>query len=95
MQERDFVTYEYKTVSVKAQDQSRAADLYEAFGWEITASEPAVAGGVTLSLKRDRKLPHRAELNRLERQAEGVAATSSRTSSASSRRSSSAAACAW
>lgn len=74
MQERDFVTYEYKTVSVKAQDQSRAADLYEAFGWEITASEPAVAGGVTLSLKRDRKLPHRAELNRLERQAEGVAA---------------------
>lgn len=70
MQEKDFVSYEYKTVSVKAKDQTRAMDLYESFGWEITGTSAGVTGGVTLSLKRDRKQRHKQELNRLERQAE-------------------------
>ena len=69
MQEKDFVSYEYRTVSAKADDQTRVIDLYEAFGWEVTGTSPAV-NGVTLSLKRDRHLPHRQELNKLERQAE-------------------------
>ncbi len=72
MQEKDFITYEYKTKSVKAGDQTRAIDLYEAFGWEVTAAAPSVTGGVTLSLKRDRKQRHKQELNKLERQAEDV-----------------------
>ena len=70
MQEKDFVAYEYKTVSVKAKDQTKAMDLYEAFGWEIAGTAVSAAGGVTLSLKRDRKQKHRAELTKLERQAE-------------------------
>lgn len=70
MQEKDFVSYEYKTVTVKAQDRTRAADVYEAFGWEITGSAVSAMDGVTLSLKRDRKQKHKAELNKLERQAE-------------------------
>ena len=70
MQEKDFVSYEYKTVAVKSKDQTRAMDLYEAFGWEVTGTSAAVTGDVTLSLKRDRKQKHRQELNRLERQAE-------------------------
>ena len=69
MQERDFVSYEYRTVSVKAKDQVQAMDLYEAFGWEVTGTSPAL-DGVTLSLKRDRHIPHKQELVKLERQAE-------------------------
>ena len=69
MQEKDFVSYEYRTVSVKAKDQARVMDLYEAFGWEVTGTSPAF-DGVTLSLKRDRHIPHKQELVKLERQAE-------------------------
>ena len=72
MQEKDFVSYEYKTVSVKAKDQSKAIDLYEAFGWEITATERTVLDNVTISMKRDRKINHKAELVKLERQAENA-----------------------
>ena len=70
MQERDFVSYEYKTKTVKAKDQSRVIDMYDAFGWEITSTTPTALDGVTLSLKRDRKLKHKQELVKLERQAE-------------------------
>lgn len=69
MQEKDFVTYEYKTVSVKAKDLNKAIDLYEAFGWEVTGTTTAF-GSVTVSLKRDRKQKHKTELSKLERQAE-------------------------
>lgn len=70
MQERDFVSYEYKTKTVKAKDQTRAMDMYEAFGWEVTSTTPTLPDGVTLSLKRDRKQKHKQELTKLERQAE-------------------------
>lgn len=70
MQEKDFVTYEYKTVSVKAKDQTKAMDLYGSFGWEVGGTAVSATGGVTLSLKRDRKQKHKQELNKLERQAE-------------------------
>ena len=33
MNEKDFVTYEYVTKTVKAKDQAKAADMYEAFAW--------------------------------------------------------------
>lgn len=75
MQEKDFVSYEYMTKTVKAKDQTKAADLYEAFGWEVTSVSPTLVDGVTLSLKRNRKQPHKAELTKLERQAESLAAT--------------------
>lgn len=70
MQEKDFISYEYKTKVMKTQEQTRAMDMYEAFGWEITGVSTSLDGRTTLSLKRDRKLKHRQELNRLERQAE-------------------------
>lgn len=69
MQEKNFTTYEYKTVTVKTKDKTKAADAYGAFGWEITAVT-AFLGGVTLSMRRDRKQRHRQELIKLERQAE-------------------------
>lgn len=70
MSEKDFVAYEYKTVSVKAKDQTKMMDMYEAFGWEITSSATSAVEGVTISLKRDRKQKHKQELNKLEHQAE-------------------------
>ena len=70
MQEKDFVSYEYATKTVKAKDQTKAMDMYEAFGWEVTATTPTAIDGVTLSLKRDRKQKHKQELNKLERQSE-------------------------
>lgn len=75
MNEKDFVTYEYVTKTVKAKDQAKAADMYEAFGWEVTSSSSVFLDNVTLSLKRDRKQKHKAELTKLERQAEAVSDT--------------------
>lgn len=75
MQEKDFVSYEYATKTVKAKDHTKATDIYEAFGWEVTATTPTAIDGVTLSLKRDRKLKHKQELTKLERQAEDLFAT--------------------
>lgn len=72
MQEKDFVSYEYRTKTVKAKDQTKATDMYEAFGWEVTSTAPTAVDGITLSLKRDRKQKHKQELSRLERQAEDV-----------------------
>lgn len=70
MQEKDFISYEYKTKTVKAKDQTKAIDMYEAFGWEVTSTTPTAIDGVTLSLKRNRKQKHKQELTKLERQAE-------------------------
>lgn len=76
MQEKNFASYEYMTKTVKAKDQTRVIDMYEAFGWELTSSTPAIVSGVAaLSFKRDRKINHKHELNKLERQAEETFAT--------------------
>lgn len=72
MEDKDFVSYEYRTKTVKAEMQSKAMDMYEAFGWEITGTTPTAIDGVTLSLKRDRKQKHKQELTKIERQAENV-----------------------
>ncbi len=72
MQEKDFVSYEYRTKTVKSKDQTKAMDMYEAFGWEITSTTPTITDAVTLSLKRDRKQKHKQQLTKLERQAEDV-----------------------
>ena len=72
MKGKDFVTYEYKTKTAKPKNLSRVMDMYEAFGWEITATTPSPVDGVTISLKRDRNQKHKQELSKLERQAEDV-----------------------
>lgn len=74
MQNNDFIIYEYKTAFVKAGEQTKTMDMYEAFGWEVTATSTTV-NGVYISLKRDRKQKHKQELNKLERQAENISDT--------------------
>lgn len=70
MQDKDFISYEYRTKTVKAKDQIKIIDMYEAFGWEVASTAPAVVDGVTITFKRDRKQKHKQELTKLERQAE-------------------------
>lgn len=70
MQDKDFVSFEYRTKMVKAEQQSKAMDMYEAFGWEVTGTTRTATDSVTLSLKRDRKQKHKQELTKIERQAE-------------------------
>lgn len=75
MERKDFISYEYATKSVKSKEQTKALDMYEAFGWEVTSTTPSLLDGVTISLKRDRKIKHKQELTKLERQAESVFGT--------------------
>ena len=54
---------------------TKATDMYEAFGWEVTSAAHTAVDNTTLSLKRDRKQKHKQELSRLERQAEEIFGT--------------------
>lgn len=75
MKEKDFVAYEYATKTVNGKDKAKTVDLYESFGWEVTDVTPdRLLGNVTLSLRRDRKIAHRQELNKLQRSAEELVA---------------------
>ena len=69
--EKNFAVYDYMCKSVKAHKQTEAVDMYEAFGWEATGAA-ASFGGVTVSFRRDRKIKHKTELNRLECKAENL-----------------------
>lgn len=75
MQDKNYITYEYKTLVVKADVQAKTQDMYEAFGWEVTDAITGLTGQVTLSFRRDRKQKHKQELCKIERQAEEVSAT--------------------
>lgn len=70
MENKDFVTYEYMSKMVKTSEQAQVCDLYEAFGWEIASVQnTGLADTTAISFKRDRKIKHKAELSKLERQA--------------------------
>jgi len=66
---KDFVGYEYKTVTTESDRASMYLDGYENFGWMLDDSmRPQQFGGVvTLKLKRDRKILNKTELTRLQK----------------------------
>lgn len=72
MEDKNFMTYEYKTLSVKLAEQAQTLDMYESFGWEVANATPTSMGRITISLRRDRKQKHRQELAKIERDAENV-----------------------
>lgn len=66
---KNFVSYDYKEISVSSDRASLILDGYENFGWQTDDSIPAVKamGKVTLRFKRDRKIINKVELTRLQR----------------------------
>lgn len=68
-EQRDFTSYEYKEMHVKAEQASFCLDCYENFGWQQDDNfSPQENGGiVTLKLKRNRKIVNKVELTRLQR----------------------------
>jgi len=65
---KDYIGYDYKTVTAGSNKLSLYLDAYECFGWIPDDSVPTreFAGVVTLKLKRDRKILNKAELTRLQ-----------------------------
>lgn len=68
--EKNFVGYEYKDVTVKRNMEPVYADGYTNFGWTLEGTSVPFqsVGSVTMKFKRDRKIHNKAELSRLQRQ---------------------------
>ena len=65
---KDYIGYDYKTVTIHNEKTSMYLDAYENFGWIPDGGEPIkqFVGAVTLKLKRDRKILNKTELTRLQ-----------------------------
>lgn len=65
----NFVSYEYKEISVDRERASKYLDGYMNFGWVCDENiQPSIImGKVMLKLKRDRKILNKMELTRLQR----------------------------
>lgn len=71
MTESDFVAFEYLEQQIPKAMQNNYIDGYMNFGWQVTDRTPDIGKiTVTLKLKRDRNLPEKAALNRLQKQFE-------------------------
>ncbi len=73
--EHGFGGFEYLEVSAKRSMESMYVDGYRNFGWEFegASAQEAGSGAVRLKFKRDRRIPSKAELTRLQRQFEACA----------------------
>ena len=73
--EHGFVGFEYLEVSAKRSMESMYVDGYHNFGWKFegASAQEAGSGAVRLKFKRDRRIPRKAELTRLQRQFEACA----------------------
>ena len=73
--EHGFVGFEYLEISAKRSMESMYVDGYRNFGWkfEDASAQEAGSGAVRLKFKRDRRIPSKAELTRLQRQFDACA----------------------
>jgi hypothetical protein len=69
-----FVAYEYTAIKASADQESLLKDAYRSFGWTCEAVDrPTYPGaGITLRLKRDRSVPNKPALSKLQRQFENT-----------------------
>lgn len=75
-EEKSFIGYEYKEITVDAGQVSMFLDGYENFGWiadEQMSGRGGASGQITLRMKRDRKIINKMELTRLQRNFEACA----------------------
>ena len=72
---KSFVGYEYKEITVSANQVPMYLDCYENFGWipEEELSDVKNPHHVTVRMKRDRKIINKMELTRLQRNFEACA----------------------
>lgn len=71
MSDNNFIAYEYLEQRIPKTMQNAYLDGYTNFGWTVTDRTPDIGKNtVTLKLKRDRNLPEKAALNRLQKQFE-------------------------
>ncbi|WP_225047687.1 hypothetical protein [Lacticaseibacillus kribbianus] len=71
MTDTNFIAYEYLEQRIPKAMQNAYLDGYANFGWTVTDRTPDLGKNtVTLKLKRDRSLPEKAALNRLQKQFE-------------------------
>lgn len=75
MSETKYVAYEYSNIQVKRSMEAVYADNLRSFGWTLEGVSAPVGkiDTVTLECKRDRQIPNKAELTRLQRQFEAHA----------------------
>jgi len=67
----NFIAYEYKEISVRRDMETVYVDAYPSFGWKLEGTGHSLSvGNVNLKFKRNRKLPNKAELTRLQREFE-------------------------
>lgn len=69
MNDKDFISYEYMTKIIKEEDLIRVIDMYDNFGWELQSQKINHTNKAVVAFKRDRKINHKNELNRLEGEA--------------------------
>lgn len=74
MKKADFIGYEYLEITINKELEAIYTDSYPNFGWQLERTSPALQPNTTLSFKRNRKLPNKAELTRLQRKFNGIIA---------------------
>ena len=64
------ILYEHKTITIKRELAQIYLENYKNFGWETEDTRFSFTdiGDVTIRFKRDRKIPNKVELTRLEKQ---------------------------
>lgn len=65
---KNFISYDYKKITVKKDQISMFLDGYESFGWipDENMQQASVMEKYTIPLKRDRKIINKTELTRLQ-----------------------------
>jgi hypothetical protein len=72
--DKRFVAYEYTTVAIRSDQEPLFRDAYSSFGW-VTEKVDRPAASIStarLHLKRDRRIPNKAALAKLQRQFENA-----------------------
>ena len=75
MSKDNFRTFDYTSITVSKDMEPVYIDTYESFGWELTDNNigfdtTSLLGSTKLSFRRDRRVPNKTELLKLQRKSE-------------------------
>ena len=69
--DNNFVAFEYKEINVRRSMETVYADAYPSFGWQLEGAAPSLSvDTTTLKFKRNRKIPNKTEITKLQREFE-------------------------